>query len=304
MDLMMSSQKKAVILDTDIGLDIDDTWALGMLLKSPELDVKLITTVNHDTTLKAKLIAKFLQEVNRDDIPIGIGVRTRGPKGPLRKWVKHYDLSQYNGHIFENAAEAIVKTIKNLREPVLVIGIGPLGNIAAALKQESEITNNSRFIGMHGAINKYYGGFTEIGAEYNVAQDIEACRTVFNSKWYKTITPLDTCGKVKISGRHFKRIMESSDHLISLLKEQTVLWAKSRGFYKKMTSERSTSPLFDTVAIYLAYSEELLDIKPLKIVVTDEGLTKEDENGSLIKCALNWKDLSAFEDHLTKRLLK
>ncbi|ACK41425.1 MULTISPECIES: nucleoside hydrolase [Dictyoglomus] len=53
--------KIPVILDTDIGTDMDDTWALAMLLNSPELDPKLITTVNGDTLYRAKLVAKLLK---------------------------------------------------------------------------------------------------------------------------------------------------------------------------------------------------------------------------------------------------
>ena len=70
----MPSKKIPVILDTDIGFDIDDTWALGLLLKCPELDVKLITTSSDNTPIKAKLVAKFLEIVGRTDIPIGIGL--------------------------------------------------------------------------------------------------------------------------------------------------------------------------------------------------------------------------------------
>ena len=58
------SGKIPVIFDTDICDDIDDTWALGFLLKCPELDVKLITTTSDNTPLKARLIAKFLEIVN------------------------------------------------------------------------------------------------------------------------------------------------------------------------------------------------------------------------------------------------
>ena len=47
-----------VILDTDIGDDIDDTWALAMLLRSPELDVKLIVTDTRNTTTRARIVAR------------------------------------------------------------------------------------------------------------------------------------------------------------------------------------------------------------------------------------------------------
>ena len=64
-----------VILDTDIGDDIDDTWALVMLLKSPELDLRLVVTDFGDTVYRARLVAKLLQVAGRTDVPIGIGIR-------------------------------------------------------------------------------------------------------------------------------------------------------------------------------------------------------------------------------------
>ena len=63
-----------VILDTDIGFDVDDVWALAFLLRCPELDIKLITTDTGDTHYSAKIVAKLLQIAGRTDIPIGIGI--------------------------------------------------------------------------------------------------------------------------------------------------------------------------------------------------------------------------------------
>ena len=76
MNLAASPQNKKipVILDTDIGTDIDDTWALAFLLKCPELDVKLITTASGDTFERAKIVAKILEIAGRTDIPIGLGL--------------------------------------------------------------------------------------------------------------------------------------------------------------------------------------------------------------------------------------
>ena len=54
-----------VILDTDIGLDVDDIWALAHLLNCPELDVKLITTCTGDTAYRAALVAKMLELAGR-----------------------------------------------------------------------------------------------------------------------------------------------------------------------------------------------------------------------------------------------
>ncbi len=66
-------KKIPVILDTDIGYDIDDTWALALLLKSPEVDLKLVVSATHDSVYGAKLLAKFLAMAGRADIPVGVG---------------------------------------------------------------------------------------------------------------------------------------------------------------------------------------------------------------------------------------
>jgi hypothetical protein len=61
--------------------------------------------------------------------------------------------------------------------------------------------------------------------------------------------------------------------------------------------------LFDTVAVYLAISEELLNIDELGVRVTDDGFTVIDKAAKKVKCATSWKDMEAFEDFLVKRLV-
>src|SRR5574341_106626 len=89
-----------IILDTDIGDDIDDTWALVLALKSPELDVKLVVTDFGNTEYRAKIVARLLEIAGRTEIPIGIGIRENDAEGPQSDWVKGYDLSKYPGRIF------------------------------------------------------------------------------------------------------------------------------------------------------------------------------------------------------------
>ena len=58
-----------VVFDTDIGTDIDDTWALAQLLRSPDLDLKLVLTDTGDTHYRAAVAAKFLEAAGRSDVP-------------------------------------------------------------------------------------------------------------------------------------------------------------------------------------------------------------------------------------------
>src|SRR5262245_26985702 len=77
-----------VILDTDIGDDIDDTWALVLALKSPDLDLKLVVTDYGNTEQRARLVARVLELAGRTDIPIGIGSKENDEPGPQAEWVK------------------------------------------------------------------------------------------------------------------------------------------------------------------------------------------------------------------------
>ncbi|MCX6560659.1 MAG: nucleoside hydrolase, partial [Candidatus Aminicenantes bacterium] len=81
-----------VILDTDIGDDIDDTWALVMLLKSQELDLKLVTTTFGKSEYRAKIVAKVLTLAGRTDVPVGLGAGGRDGTGGQAAWVEGYDL--------------------------------------------------------------------------------------------------------------------------------------------------------------------------------------------------------------------
>lgn len=286
-----------VILDTDIGSDIDDTWALTMMLKSPELDVKLVMTDTGNTTYRAKIVARMLEIGRRTDVPVGVGVRFSDNTGPQEPWVAGYELSSYPGVVYENGVDAMIQTIMNSPDPITLICIGPVPNIGAAIEREPDIAQKARFVGMHGSIRRGYGGSEKISAECNVVNHTKDCQKVFTADWDMTITPLDTCGIVKLEGEKYRSVYECKDPLTQALIENYRVWAKY-----SPESEYRSSTLFDTVAIYLAFSEELLVMEKLGIRVTDDGYTVIDEDAKVINCATHWKDLPAFEDLLVERL--
>ena len=133
--------------------------------------------------------------------------------------------------------------------------------------------------------------------------DILACREVFQASWEKTITPLDTCGNIVLSGENYMRIMNCNNPVVNSIKENFEIWAKKRNLIPLFSEGQNTSILFDTVAIYLAFSEELLNVENLKIEVTETGLTKISENGSNIRCAISWKDVQAYKNLIINRLI-
>lgn len=291
-----------VILDTDIGDDIDDTWALAMMLKSPELDVKLIVTEVGDTVYRAKIVARMLEVAGRTDIPVGIGLSLPGKPGRQQPWVVDYDMSRYPGQVYQDGVGAIIDTIMSSPQPVTLICIGPLPNIGEALRRQPRIAQNARFVGMHGSVRKGYNGSAPTSAEYNVRLYTPACQDAFTAGWNKTITPLDTCGIVDLKGDNYKAVYESRDPLIRAMIENYRIWAKNISWKKDVSRESST--LFDTVAVYLAFCEDLVTVEELPIRVTDDGYTViDDQVGKPVRCATGWKDLAAYERFLTQRLI-
>ena len=288
-----------VILDTGIGGDIDDTWALAMMLKCPELDVKLVVSDTGDTTYGSRILAKMLQIADRTDVPVGVGTPFQGQRHfPQAPWVEGYSLSDYPGTVHKDGVGAIIDTIMKTSETITLICIGPVPNIGEALLREPRIVDKARFVGMHGSVYKGYGGSEKISAECNVVNHTAACQKVFTASWDMTITPLDTCGLVRLEGQKYQAVRRCPDPLIQALMENYRVSLDRNA----AQADTKSSVLFDTVAVYLAFSNELLTMEALGIRVSDDGYTLRDEKAKRIHVAVDWKNLGAFEDFLVERL--
>jgi inosine-uridine nucleoside N-ribohydrolase len=307
---------RPVILDTDICDDIDDTWALAVLLKSPELDCKLIVTAVGDTQAKARIVAKFLDQAGRADIPVGVGVKQSD--GPHRQmgWVRDYDLASYRGKIHKDGVQALIDTIMNSPTRVTLIALGPLPNIAEALKREPRIAEKADFVGMHGSVFVGYGGSKTPHAEYNIKQDVEAAKKTFTAPWPMTITPLDTCGLVELDGPKYQTLLQSDSAIAVALLENYRAWFLDglgdrkdldEAGRKRVADEKlnhSSTTLFDTVAVYLAIRRDLVEMKEVSLRVTDDGFTRVEDGAKTVNCAVKWKDLDGYETWLVERLTK
>ncbi|HEX2948040.1 MAG TPA: nucleoside hydrolase [Armatimonadota bacterium] len=289
-----------VILDTDIGDDIDDTWALAMMLKSPELDVKMVMSATGDTAYRARIIAKMLEVAGRTDIPVGVGTRDNDKTEHRQdKWIADYQLVQYPGTVHEDGVAALIDFIMTSPTPITVISIGPLTNIADALEREPRIAEKARFIGMHGSIHREHEGKEGAIAEWNVVCNVPAAQKVFTAPWPMTITPLDTCGNVILRGEKYQAVCDCPDPLTRAVIENYRIWSANGGWVD--ASERS-SILYDTVAVYLAISHRYLQVVPMSIRIRDDGFMVEDPSAKVVDVALNWEDLPAYEDFLVARL--
>ena len=289
--------KIPVILDTDIGDDIDDTWALTLLLKSPEIDLKLVTTDYGNTEYRAKIVGKLLHVAGRSDIPIGIGLKSNDKVGGQADWVKDYDLAKYPGKVYKDGVKALIDAIMASPERITLLCIGPAPNIKAALERAPEIASRARFVGMYGSIRRGAEGKRQAIPEWNVKCDVAAFRSILEAPWDMTITPLDTCGQVRLTGQKYAAILQSKDPLLKALIENYRCWLGNQ----VQKAEKESSILFDTAAVYLVLPHDLMVMESLGIRVADDGMMQIDGKARKINCATDWKDLSAYEDFLVRR---
>ena len=297
-----------VILVTDIGTDIDDSWALALALRSPELDLKLVLTDPADTVYRAKVTAKFLEAAGRSDVPIGIGDNTAS-KGEdsqnLTPWIAGYDLAKYPGKVYKDGIGALIDVVESSPVPVTIVAIGPVPSLALAVIRAPQIAAKCRFVGMHGSFDVGYGG-GPVSAETNVRVDPSGLRTVLAAPWRDVLlTPLDTCGLVGLAGARYHAIWSAtSDPMLRALIESYCVFAPRQNWMVCDYFTTRSTTLFDCVAVYLAYSEDLVDIETVRFDITDDGYTRRSPTGAFkARVALRWKNRDGFEAQLAGRLL-
>lgn len=301
---MENKKKIPVILDTDIGSDIDDTWALCMMLRSPELDVKYIVTSQDDTVYKTKLTAKILDVTGNSHIPVGVGVKTSDQEGfkCQEAWVGDYDYSDYPGSIIEDGVQGIIDTVMASDEKVTVIAIGPVINIALALEREPRIGEKIRLVGVLGSIYRGHD-LTQPQSEYNLRCHISKGQELFSSGIEVILVPLDVTANIVLDGNRYARLLERryDDVYVKAIMENFDAWmvANNATYYKTQST-----CLYDTAAIYRVFADEYFISEDLPINLCDDGFTRIDhENGVMMNCAVEWKDKEGFYDFVTSRLL-
>lgn len=306
---MSASSPIPVILDTDIGTDIDDTWALAQLIRCPELDPGLILTGAGDIPFRTAVTARFLEVSGRTDIPIGRGVDAWGTDASHRNqdpWIKGYDLAAYPGEIAEDGVGRMIRIIEESPVPVTIIAIGPAVNLAAALERAPSIASRCRLVGMFGSFEVGYSGALPASAETNVRLAPGAFRAVMAAPWMDVLlTPLDTCNFAVLDGENYHRIWSATgDPVLRALIENYCLFAPRVTWMHCDFFTRRSTILFDCVAVYLAYAEDFVKTEAVRFRITDDGFTVRDDAGEFTaRIALEWRDLAAFHNHLTARLL-
>lgn len=252
--------KIPIILDTDIGSDIDDAFALALILRSPELDLLGVTTVSGDTQARARLAAKMLWEAGRREVPVAAGEPGKPLPIEQTRWADGFQGAQL---VRESAVELLKNQIEKRPGEIIIVAIGPLTNVAALFRADPSITLKIKnIVLMGGSIAWTYGGAGQPVAEYNIKSDVLAAQTVFNSGVPILMAPLDVTAMLHMSAEDMHRVFTQINPTTNALTLLYHLWG------------HPTPTLFDPMAVALLLDPALCETKPMAIEVDAHGFTR------------------------------
>ena len=152
--------KTKIILDTDIGDDIDDAFALALALRSPEIEILGITTAWGDTALRARLVNRFLLETHARPVPVIVGAASNSTTNfSQADWAEQGQTSPQH----PEAVEFLLEQAAKFPGEITVVAIGPLTNVGEAIdKDPAAFRKFKRVVLMGGSIRRGYGdlGYT------------------------------------------------------------------------------------------------------------------------------------------------
>jgi purine nucleosidase len=252
-----------IIIDTDIGDDIDDAFAVALALRSPELQVVGITTTFGDTVARAKIVDRMLGEVERQDIPVAVGSATHSPN-PVSQ--RRYG---EGGHFARSsppaAVDFILDKIRGSPGEITLVAIGPLVNVGALIDRDPQMFKKlKRVVIMGGSIDRGYGdpyaAPTPPQPEWNILNDIPSAQKLFASGVPLYVMPLDST-QLKLDEVKREFLFRQGTPLTDALTILYHQWGQQ------------TPTLFDPMTIAFLDNPKLCPVQPMSIVVDAKGMT-------------------------------
>jgi len=262
-----------VILDCDIGGDIDDAFAMALVLTSPEFEVLGITLEHGLTEKRAHLACKLLYETGLDQIPVAVGRQTPnvvgkdkepGPYSPQFRWAEGFSRLK---PISTSARDFIIEMLRKYPHEIIVFGVGPVPNMADVIEKDPEALKLVKHIySMFGSFFMGYDRGPVPSAEWNVYADVVSAKKFADSGAAITYAGLDITTFVTLEEKQ----------RLQLLMRQSPLTNALCGLYALWGGE--TPVLYDAVAVGMALWPDLFTSRSAHVRVIDGGFSVVDES--------------------------
>jgi len=239
-----------LILDTDPGLD--DALALFLALASPEVQLEAITTVsgNVHVDLTTRNALALLELAGRTDIPVA-----RGCDRPLSRQPVFADyVHGQNGlggvelptpklqPLAQHAVDLIIERVMAAPREITLVPVGPLTNIALALRKEPRIADRVREVVIMGGALRVPGNVTP-EAEFNIYADPHAAHIVFHAGWPIRLVSLDVTNKTLLQPEQVQALASNGSPVTRLIQQMVDNFLDTFGRPRGLTAFQMHDPL-------------------------------------------------------------
>ncbi len=256
------AERIAVIFDTDIGTDVDDAFALALILKSPELRLLGVTTVAGDTQARARLAAKMLWVAGGEWRKVPVYAGKPGSAQPIdqTRWADGFTSPSLH---LDGAVEFMRKEINARPGEVTIVSVGEETNVAELLKAEPSISKKIRqIVLMGGSIAYGYGPGSKPTAEWNIKSNPAAASVVFGSGIPLIVAPLDVTAMLQLDFKARHRVFSQLSPVTDALATLYNLWGNE------------VPTLFDPMAVAMLIKPDICETKQLHVEVDSQGNTR------------------------------
>jgi len=282
-----TSTTHQVIIDTDIGDDIDDAFALALALQSREINLLGVTTATGDTKTRAQLALRMLRESGHGSIPVATGRATRPPTTLSQEdFAKDVDL---RGVRFPSAVDFTLAQIRKHPHQIELVAIGPLTNLADMIdKDPATFHLLKRIVIMGGDIPTET---EKASPEWNIKNDISAAQKVFTSGVPMTVFPLNST-RLRLDPEKRKTIFRHASPLTYMLTALYYQWG------------RETPTLFDAMTIASLLQPDVCPTTPMQVSVDEKGSTIPSPGTPNVDICLTAHEEQFFQLYLQRILAK
>jgi len=249
------------LLDTDIGDDIDDAWALALCIRHPRIELMGVTTVRGETRTRAALCRMLLESAGKKETEVVAGSRD-GLDGVVDKYRPRYAdaLGDEEKRLESGRMDAVrfMAGMARKHSGLTLITIGPLTNAARfSLEFPKEFSTLERHVMMCGALIP-----GRLGPEYNASCDPRATRIALSTRVPKLMVGLDVTLQCPLSDNEIENLLVKNTPLSHKLYRMTRIWQGG----KKM------APIMhDPLAVISAVEDGIVRFEPMGILSDEKG---------------------------------
>jgi len=298
--VLAQAAPQKVIVDMDIGDDIDDAFALGLLLQSPEIEIVGITTAWGDTALRAQLLERMLRETGHSQIPVAQGIATSGNPQPFTQ-ARYAQRGKLPAKV--DAVDFLLDQIKRQPGQITLLALGPLTNIGAAIQRDAATFSKLKQVAMMGGSvrsgyrKSQYVPSRPADKEYNIVSDIAGAQKLFTSGVPIVMMPVDST-QIRLDEVERNALLGHGSPVTDAL---ALLYHQWINAYQPWSSNMPS--LFDVVPVVWLIDPAVCPTTPLRIVVDNDGYTREQPGKPNAQVCLA-SDQKRFFDIMMPRLLK